>query len=54
MRYLRTGQGWMYLAIVIDLFSRRIITWSVHKRMTVILVERAMHMALNLKQPTKI
>ncbi len=51
--YLRTGQGWMYLAIVMDLYSRRIIGWSIHKRMTVDLVERAMQMALNLRQPTK-
>lgn len=50
--YLRTGQGWMYLAVVMDLYSRRIIGWSIHKRMTVDLVERAMQMALNLRQPT--
>ena len=43
--YLRTGQGWMYLAVVMDLYSRRIIGWSIHKRMTVDLVERAMQMA---------
>jgi putative transposase len=51
--YLRTAQGWMYLAIVMDLYSRRIIGWSIHKRMTVDLVERAMQMALNLRSPTK-
>jgi putative transposase len=50
--YLRTGQGWMYLAVVMDLYSRRIIGWSIHKRMTVDLVERAMQMALNLRQPS--
>ena len=52
MTYLRTGQGWMYLAVVMDLYSRRIIGRSIHKRMTVDLVERAMQMALNLRQPT--
>ena len=51
--YLRTAQGWMYLAIVMDLYSRRIIGWSINKRMTVDLVERAMQMALNLRRPTK-
>jgi putative transposase len=51
--YLRTGQGWMYLAVVMDLYSRRIIGWSIHKRMTVDLVERAMQMALNIRQPAK-
>ena len=42
----------MYSAVVIDLYSRRIIGWSIHKRMTADLVERAMKMALNLRQPT--
>lgn len=48
----------MYLAIVMDLYSRRIIGWAIHKRMTVDLVERAMQlchlqMALNLRKPNK-
>jgi len=43
----------MYLAVVMDLYSRRIIGWSIHKRMTVDLVERAMQMALNLRRPAK-
>jgi len=45
--------GCMYLAIVMDLYSRRIIGWSIHKRMIVDLVERAIQMALNLRKPTK-
>ena len=53
MTYLRTGQGWMYLAIVMDLYSLRIIGWAIHKRMTVDLVKRAMQMVLNLRNPTK-
>src|SRR5690554_4889035 len=32
--YLRTGQGWMYLSVVMDLHSRRIIGWAISKRMT--------------------
>ena len=51
--YLRTGEGWSYLAIVMDLYSRRIVGWAVQKRMTVDLVERAMQMALNLRKPSK-
>ena len=51
--YLRTGQGWMYLVIVMDLYYRRIIGWAIHKRMTVDLVKRAMQMALNLRKHTK-
>ena len=49
--YLRTAEGWMYLAIVMDLYSRKIIGWSVNKRMTVSLVKKAMSMAINTRQP---
>ncbi len=47
----RTREGWMYLAIVMDLCSRRIIGWALDKRMTGDLVKRAMQMAMNLRQP---
>ncbi|GLX79198.1 hypothetical protein tinsulaeT_25380 [Thalassotalea insulae] len=40
--YLRTGEGWMYLAIVMDLYSRRIVGWHIDKRMTTDLVSKAM------------
>lgn len=49
--YLRTHEGWMYLAIVMDLYSRKIIGWAMSKRMTVELVERAMQMAITLRKP---
>lgn len=49
--YLRTHEGWMYLAIVMDLYSRKIIGWAMSKRMTVDLVERAMQMAITLRAP---
>ncbi len=40
--YLKTGEGWMYLAIVMDLFSRRIVGWHIDKRMTTDLIYKAM------------
>ena len=43
----------MYLAIVMDLYSRRIIGWAIDKRMTTSLISRAMIKAYNLRQPTK-
>ena len=49
--HLRTAEGWMYLAVVIDLFSRRIVGWHIDKRMTTELVCRAMMKAYNLRQP---
>lgn len=49
--YLRTAEGWMYLAIVMDLYSRRIVGRHIDKRMTVDLIGQAMIKALNLRQP---
>jgi putative transposase len=48
---VRTHEGWMYLAIVMDLYSRRIVGWSIDKRMTSNLIGRALMMAINLRQP---
>jgi putative transposase len=49
--YLRIGEGWMYLAIVMDLYSRRIVGWHINKRMTTSLVSKAMMKSYNLRQP---
>lgn len=49
--YLRTAKGWMYLSIVMDLYSRKIIGWSLDKRMTVDLVKSSMQMAITLRKP---
>jgi putative transposase len=51
--YLKTGEGWMYLAIVMDLYSRRIVGWHIDKRMTTDLVNKAIIKAYNLRQPPK-
>lgn len=44
--YLYTSQGWLYLAVIIDLFSRSVIGWSMSERMTADLVNDALLMAL--------
>lgn len=44
--YLATAEGWVYLAVVIDLYSRRIIGWSMAERMTTELVCAALRMAI--------
>lgn len=44
--YLRTGEGWLFLATVIDLFSRRVIGWSVAAHMRTSLVSDALRMAV--------
>ena len=51
--YLKTAEGWMYLAIVMDLFSRRIVGWHIDKRMTTDLICKAMIKAVNVRQPPK-
>ena len=44
--YLRTDEGWLYLAVVIDLWSRAVIGWSMSSRMTASLACDALQMAL--------
>ncbi len=44
--YIKTYEGWLYLAVVVDLFSRKIVGWSMQETMTKDLVIRAMLMAL--------
>ena len=49
--YIRTHEGWLYLAVVIDLFSRLVIGWSMKSRMTTDLVLDALLMALWRRNP---
>jgi len=49
--YLWTQEGWMYLAVVIDLYSRRVVGWAMDRRMKKALVIRALLMAINLRKP---
>jgi putative transposase len=50
--YIRTQEGWLYLAIVLDLFSRQVVGWSMHTRMQTDLVMQALLMALWRRRPT--
>ena len=50
--YIKTSQGWRYLAMVMDLFSRRIVGWSLAERMKADLVIQALQQAHTLRQPT--
>ncbi len=49
--YIPTAEGWLYLATVLDLYSRRIVGWAMAERMTGDLTLNAMHMALRRRQP---
>ena len=43
--YIATNEGWLYLAVVMDLFSRRIVGWAMDSRICRHLVEKALWMA---------
>jgi putative transposase len=47
----RTGQGWLYLAVVLDAFSRRIVGWSMAEHLRTELVLDALDMAIAQRQP---
>lgn len=49
--YLPTLAGWVYLAVVIDLFSRKVVGWSMSDRLTTPLVTEAMKNAIEIRRP---
>lgn len=49
--YIQTGEGWLYLAGVLDLFSRRIVGWAMSEWIDTPLTLGALHMALTHRQP---
>jgi len=51
--YIPTSEGWLYLATVIDLYSRKIVGWLMDENMNVSLVNDALKMPLETRQPPK-
>ena len=51
--YIWTREGWLYLAVILDLHSRRVIGWAVSDRMKRDLAIRALKMAIALRIPSK-
>jgi putative transposase len=49
--YLPTGEGWLYLAVVLDLCSRAVVGWSMANHMRADLVNHALEMAICQRQP---
>lgn len=52
LTYIWTAEGWLYLAVVLDLYSRAVIGWGMGARLTSDLVQRALTMAVHQRQPT--
>ena len=53
LTYLRTWEGWLYLAAVQDAYSRRIVGWSMADHMRQELVIDALNMAVNRRRPKR-
>jgi len=53
IKQIRTGEGWLYLAAVQDLFSRRIVGWAMDRHMRQELVVDALEMAVAARRPAK-
>ena len=51
--YIGTASGWLYLAAVMDLYSRKIVGYSLSSRMTADLVCTALQIAIHTRQPPK-
>lgn len=51
--YIDTAEGWLYLAVVLDLFSRRVVGWAMADHTQTSLVQEAFEMALLQRQPDK-
>ena len=49
--YIKTMEGWLYLAVVMDLYSRKIVGWSLARNMAVEMVKRALIMAIGRRKP---
>ena len=54
MTYIPTWAGFLYLAVVIDVFSRKVVGWSFSETMTADLVINALNMALITRKPGKV
>ena len=50
--YIPTSEGWLYLAVILDLFSRRIVGWAMSDRMTSALSLKALRMAIQRRRPS--
>jgi len=50
--YVRTGEGWLYVAVILDLYSRKVVGWSTNARLQRDLVLNALEMAFGHGTPS--
>lgn len=53
LTYLRLGKNWIYLVVILDLYSRRVVGWSVGDKKSSALVVRALDYAMRKRKPAK-
>jgi transposase InsO family protein len=51
--YIATGEGWLYLAVLLDLFSRRVVGWAISDTNDRVLALEALNQALRLRHPRR-
>ena len=49
--YIPTLEGWLYLVVILDVFSRQVVGWAMSKRLTADFVVRALHQAVGRRKP---
>jgi putative transposase len=49
--YIPTGEGWLYLAVILDLFTRKLVGWAMREHMRVDLTRAALTMAIQRRRP---
>jgi hypothetical protein len=54
MTYVPTSAGFIYLAMVLDVWSRRVVGWAIGEQMTTDLVLAALNMAITQRRPTEV
>jgi len=52
LTYVWTAEGWLYLGVLLDLYSRQVVGWAMRQRVDAALVQEALQMALGRRQPT--
>lgn len=51
MTYVWTDEGWLYVSVLLDLYSRKVVGWSMSEHMDTALIAQALQMALGRRQP---
>lgn len=49
--YVWTAEGWLYVSVLLDLYSRKVVGWAMSRRLDATMVQEALHMALGRRKP---